>query len=64
MIDKAILDEPALDALRVERNAFNKHKEDSLDATCIMLATMELELQKQMEDMEAYDMVVHLKEMF
>ena len=42
----------------------NKHKEDSLDVTCIMLATMEPELQKQMEDMDAYDMIVHLREMF
>ena len=25
---------------------------------------MELELQKQMEDIEAYDMIIHLKEMF
>ena len=64
VIDQAIPDEPAPDAPRVERNTFNKHKEDSLDVTCIMLATMEPELQKQMEDMEAYDMIVHLKEMF
>ena len=64
VIDKAIPDEPAPDVPRTERNAFNKHKEDSLDVTCIMLATMEPELQKQMEDMEAYDMIVHLKEMF
>ena len=64
MIDEAIPDEPAPDAPRAERNDFNKHKEDSLDVTCIMLATMEPELLKQMEDMEAYDMIVHLKEMF
>ena len=44
MIDEAILDEPAHDALRAEKNAFTKHKEDSLDVTCIMLATMEPEL--------------------
>ena len=64
VIDKAILDEPAPDTPKIERNAFNKYKEDSLDVTCIMLATMEPELQKQMEDMEAYDVIVHLKEMF
>ena len=47
VIDKAIPDEPAPDAPRAKRNAFNKHKEDSLDVTCIMLATMEPELQRK-----------------
>ena len=62
MIDQPIPNEPAASAPRAEKNAYSKHKEDSLDVTCIMLATMDPELQKQMEDMEAYDMIVHLRE--
>ena len=35
---------------------------DSNDVTCLMLATMSPELQKQFMDMEAYE--THLKELF
>ena len=64
VIDQPFPNELAADAPRAEKNAYSKHKDDSLDVTCIMLAIMDPELQKQMEDMEAYDMIVHLKEMF
>ena len=64
MIDQPIPNELAADAPRTEKNAYSKHKEDSLDVTCIMLATMDPKLQMPMEDIEAYDMIIHLKEMF
>ena len=35
-----------------------------MDVTCLMLTTMNFELQKQFEEMEAFDMMVHLKGMF
>ena len=44
VINEAIPDEPAPNAPRAKKNAFTKHKEDSLDVTCIMLATMEPKL--------------------
>ena len=43
MIDQPIPNEPIADAPRAEKNAYSKHKEDSLDVTCIMLATMDPE---------------------
>ncbi|KAK8547993.1 hypothetical protein V6N12_060920 [Hibiscus sabdariffa] len=36
--------------------------DDMLDVSCIMLATMSPELQKQHEDMNVYDMIQNLKE--
>ncbi|KAK5792891.1 hypothetical protein PVK06_034019 [Gossypium arboreum] len=35
-----------------------------LDIRCLMLATMTLELQKQHEDMVAYDIIQNLKELY
>src|SRR5438128_4146628 len=47
----------AANALRAEKDAYKKHSDDVVDATCLMLATMNLELQKQFENMMAYDIV-------
>ena len=49
---------------QAERKARKKHEDDALDVACLMLATMNSELQKQHENMEAYDMIVHLKKLF
>ena len=35
-----------------------------MDVTCLMLTTMNSELHKQFEEMEVFDMIVHLKGMF
>ena len=35
-----------------------------MDVTCLLLTTMNSELQKQFEEIEAFDMMVHLKGMF
>ena len=35
-----------------------------VDVGCLMLATMNPELQKQHEDMVAYEMIEHLKELY
>ena len=43
---------------------YHKHIVDSEIASCIMLASMTTELQIQHETMEAYDTVIHLKELF
>ena len=46
------------------KDAYEKHLNDSVDVTCLMLATMVPDLQKQCDAMEAFDMMGHLKEMF
>ena len=43
---------------------YQKHVDDSEIASCIMLASMTIELQMQHETMEAYDIVIHLKKLF
>ena len=55
---------PPSNAPRAQRDAYKKHLNDSVDVTCLMLATMVPDLQKQFEAMEAFDMMRHLKEMF
>ena len=55
---------PATNAPHAERNAYQKHKDDALDASCLMLATMSSDLQKQFENVEAYEMIVNLKNLF
>ena len=65
VLDNEIPNEPpANNAPRAERDAYSKHLNDSMDVTCLMLTTMNSELQKQFEEMEAFDMMVHLKGMF
>ena len=61
VLDNEIPNEPPA---RAERDAYSKHLNDSMDVTCLMLTTMNSEVQKQFEEMEAFDMVVHLKGMF
>ena len=43
---------------------YQKHIDDDTDVTCLMLATMSPELQKQHEHMDACVMIEHLKRMF
>ena len=50
--------------LEHKKDAYNKHLNDSVDVTCLMLGCMESELQKQLMEMEAYTMIGHIKEMF
>ena len=65
VLDNEIPNEPpANNAPQVKRDAYSKHLNDSVDVTCLMLTTMNSELQKQFEEMEAFDMMVHLKGMF
>ncbi|KAI3723657.1 hypothetical protein L2E82_35412 [Cichorium intybus] len=45
-------------------DAWLKKIDDSIDASCLMLATMIPDLQKDLENHSAYDMINQLKEMF
>ena len=55
---------PPVEASNSDQNAYQKHKADSEIASCIMLASMTTELQMQHETMEAYDIVIDLRELF
>ena len=54
----------ARNATNAQREAFERKKNDSNDVTYLMLATISPELQKQFMDMEAFEIMTHLKEMF
>ena len=65
VLDNEIPNEPpANNAPQAKRDAYSKHLNDSVDVTCLMLTTMNSELQKEFEEMKAFDMMVHLKGMF
>ena len=64
VLENPIPPEPAANAPRSERDAYKKHSDDAVDATCLMLTTMNSELQKQFENMMAFDIVVQLKILF
>ncbi|KAG8472923.1 hypothetical protein CXB51_035047 [Gossypium anomalum] len=64
VIEKPLPDEPPADASRADKDAYKKHLDEMVDVGCLMLATMNPELQKQHEDMVAYDMIEHLKELY
>ena len=64
VLDEPLPEEPTDNAPRAEKNAYEKHHNDSIDVACLMVATMSSELQKDLENMEAYNMIFNLKEMF
>ena len=55
---------PPSNAPRAQKDAYEKHLNESMDITSLILATMVPDLQKQFEAMKAFDMTRHLKEMF
>ena len=62
VLEQPILEEPpASNAPKADKDAYKKHQDDALDVGCLILSTMTFELQKQHENMEAYDMIVHLE---
>ena len=64
ILNQPIPEEPTANAPRAQKDAYNKHANDSVDVTCLMLRCTESDLQKQLMEMEAYTMIGHLKEMF
>ena len=64
VLDAPVPEEPPATASRLDRDAFKRHKDDANDVACLMLATMSSELQKQHEQMQAYNMIEHLKMLF
>ncbi|KAL2518311.1 CCHC-type domain-containing protein [Abeliophyllum distichum] len=54
---------PTKEVTPEEVQAYNKHGDDKNTVTCLMLAAMSLELQKQYEGLDAYIIIFHLKEL-
>ncbi|KAK8609011.1 hypothetical protein V6N13_025318 [Hibiscus sabdariffa] len=64
VIEEPVPDELAANATRADKDKFKKHMDDMVDFGCLMLATMNSELQKQHENMVAYEMIQNLKEIY
>ncbi|KAK9034939.1 hypothetical protein V6N11_076991 [Hibiscus sabdariffa] len=64
VIEEAVPNYPGANVPRADKDKFKKHMDDMLDVGCLMLATMTPELQKQHEDMVAYEMIQNLKEIY
>ncbi|KAK8696490.1 hypothetical protein V6N13_001624 [Hibiscus sabdariffa] len=64
VIEEPVPDEPAANAPRAYKDKFKKHMDNMVDVGCLMLATMNSELQKQHENMVAYEMIQNLKEIY
>ncbi|KAK8593502.1 hypothetical protein V6N12_045582 [Hibiscus sabdariffa] len=64
VIEEHVPNEPGANAPRADKDMFKKHLDDMIDVGCLMLATMTPELQKQHEDMVAYEMIHNLKEIY
>ncbi|KAJ8770248.1 hypothetical protein K2173_012657 [Erythroxylum novogranatense] len=64
VLEVPLLDPPAADASDEDQKAYCKHLKDSDMSTCIMLASMSPELQKQHESLDANTIMFHLRELF
>jgi hypothetical protein len=64
VLEQAYPDDLPDNANAAERRAYEKHCNDSLDVSCLMLATMSPDLQKEYEHADAYTMIEGLRGMF
>ena len=64
MLDDPLPEPPADGASRATRDAHEKHLDDTLNVRCLIMLSMSPELQKQHENIDAYDMITSLKGMF
>ncbi|KAK8951727.1 hypothetical protein KSP39_PZI004223 [Platanthera zijinensis] len=55
---------PTENSSRADKDTYKKYTDDALDVECLMLATMNSELQKQHENMGCKEIDEHLKKMF
>ncbi|KAL4351634.1 hypothetical protein GQ457_06G011900 [Hibiscus cannabinus] len=62
VIEELVPNDPGANAPRADKDKFKKYMVNMVDFGCLMLATMTPELQKQHEDMVAYEMIQNLKE--
>jgi len=62
-----VLDEPLPEAeppARDQSDAYSKHLNDVVQVSCIMLATINFELENQLENMTTFDMIKHVKTLY
>ena len=64
IFDQPVLDEPAANAPKAQKDTYSKHLNDSIDVTCLILGCMDSNFQKQLMEMDAYNIIGHLKEIF
>ena len=64
VLDNPIPEEPTDDESTTVSNAYRRARDESTEISCLMLTHMELDLQTQFENVEAYDMIIALKGMF
>ena len=60
VLETAIPSQPAANAARAVREAYEKHVNDSIDVACLMLASMTPPLQRQHEDMSAIEIIADI----
>lgn len=64
VLDTPIPDEPLDTDTAAIRATYKRACDESLEVSCLMLACMEPDLQKQFDGQDAYDMIIALKDMF
>ncbi|VFQ69678.1 unnamed protein product [Cuscuta campestris] len=64
VLEKPIPPAPPANAPKAVKDAYKKHVKDDNQVSCVMLATMITELQKQHEDMKAHEMIVALRQLY
>lgn len=64
VLENPLREEPADNANATARNAYQKLVDESNEISCLMLASMEPDLQQKFENIEAFDMIENLKSMF
>ena len=64
ILDEVAPEVPPVDAPNEVLVNYNRYRDAEEVATCLMLASMSLDLQKQHEHMNAQEILVHLQELF
>ncbi|VFQ92992.1 unnamed protein product [Cuscuta campestris] len=64
VLKRAIPPVPAANACRAIKDTYEKHVDDDNQVACLMLAMMTSDLQEHHESMKAYDMIIHLRQLY
>ncbi|XP_017970462.1 PREDICTED: uncharacterized protein LOC108660707 [Theobroma cacao] len=64
VLNGPVLEKPSDDATNEENEAYTVYVDDLDQATCVMLASIALDLKKQHEAIKALDIILNLREMF
>ena len=64
VLENPLPEEPANNSNATTRNAYQKLVDESNEISCLMLDSMEPDLQQHFKNIEAFDMIENLKSMF